>query len=676
MIGMINKRLLRRISFTVVLILFSLFSQVAGQADSLLKALEQTEADTARVQTLLRLSATYSRSSPGEAIRYAEQARQLAEDLDDAGALAYAYKSIGMGYYFQGNYVEALLNWQHSLRNFEAIDDRLGVSNMLNNLGAVYYNEGDNNKAIEYYLGSLRVSEEIGDSLRIVTALVNIGAVYYSKKITHDMALKYYAQALSISEALGDDDAIGTSAVNMGQIYLDQEDDTAALLHFQKAYDAYSRSETGNVPYALLNLGRVYAYRNEYPKAVNYQQQAYEMARKNNARLEMAQALLSLADTYDQQGEIQLSIENFRRAKEIAASIGASYVLQDAYNGLAQTYARVPDYANAYKYQELYLGIKDTLYNAEMDKRIQALSLNFEIEKKQGQIDLLTKDQELKELALQRQKLQRNAVAITGALLFLLALGILSRYRYVRRTHRIIAYEKDRSDRLLLNVLPAETAEELKEKGSATPKHYDMVSVMFTDFKGFTRIAEKLSPQELVAELDACFLEFDRIIDKHKLEKIKTIGDAYMCAGGIPAPNTTNPVDIVRAGLEIREFMERKKKEREARGEEYWELRIGIHTGPVIAGVVGKNKFAYDIWGDAVNIASRMESSGIPGKVNISGCTYEFIKDHFRCLHRGQIQAKNKGAIDMYFVEHEHGSVNKKENSEVFELADSLAFPE
>jgi adenylate cyclase len=178
-----------------------------------------------------------------------------------------------------------------------------------------------------------------------------------------------------------------------------------------------------------------------------------------------------------------------------------------------------------------------------------------------------------------------------------------------------------------------------------------MVSVLFTDFKGFTSIAEKLSPEELVEELNQCFLEFDHIIDRHNLEKIKTIGDAYMCAGGIPVKNTTNPMDVVKAGLEIKEYMESLKKEKEARGEGYWEIRIGIHTGPVIAGVVGKNKFAYDIWGDAVNVASRMESSGIPGLVNISGATYDLVKDHFKCNHRGKISAKNKGEIDMYIVE-------------------------
>ena len=255
------------------------------------------------------------------------------------------------------------------------------------------------------------------------------------------------------------------------------------------------------------------------------------------------------------------------------------------------------------------------------------------------------------ELDLQRQKAIRNATSVTGILLLLLAIGLFNRYRYVRKTKKIIEDEKDRSEKLLLNILPYETAEELKEKGSATPKQYDMVSVLFTDFKGFTTIAEKLTPEQLVAELNQCFLQFDHIIDKHNLEKIKTIGDAYMCAGGIPVANTTNPSDVVKAGLEIKAYMDRVKSEREASGQDYWELRIGIHTGRVIAGVVGKNKFAYDIWGDAVNTASRMESSGEPGKVNISGDTFELVKDQFNCVYRGKIKAKNKGDIDMYFVE-------------------------
>ena len=217
----------------------------------------------------------------------------------------------------------------------------------------------------------------------------------------------------------------------------------------------------------------------------------------------------------------------------------------------------------------------------------------------------------------------------------------------------LITREKQRYEELLLNILPYEVAQELKEKGKSEAKLYDLVTVMFTDFKGFTMISEKLSPVELVAEIDYCFKAFDNIITSHGIEKIKTIGDSYMAAGGLPVANKTHAGDVVSAALEIREFMRVYNDKQKSAGKEVFEIRIGIHTGPVVAGIVGIQKFAYDIWGDTVNIASRMESSCQEGEINISGGTYEFVRDAFICKHRGKIDAKNKGQIDMYFVEGE-----------------------
>ncbi len=220
----------------------------------------------------------------------------------------------------------------------------------------------------------------------------------------------------------------------------------------------------------------------------------------------------------------------------------------------------------------------------------------------------------------------------------------------LEQKHQTLKEEQKKSDDLLQNILPYEIAEQLKNKGTVDAKTYRKVSVLFTDFKGFTKISEKLSPQEIVKELSVFFAKFDEIIGGHFIEKIKTIGDAYMCVGGLPLRNKSNPIDTVLAGLEMQEFVNKLNEEKKKKGEDIWSLRLGIHTGKVVAGVIGKKKFAYDIWGDTVNTAARMESAGEVGKVNISGETYKHIQEYFDCEYRGKIEAKNKGEIDMYFV--------------------------
>ena len=235
-----------------------------------------------------------------------------------------------------------------------------------------------------------------------------------------------------------------------------------------------------------------------------------------------------------------------------------------------------------------------------------------------------------------------------------------------KRTEDLII-EKEKTEALLANVLPKNTASEIMEKGKATKIKYNFVTVLFSDIQGFTKIAEEMNPEVLIDELDKFFFYFDSVVEKHGIEKIKTIGDAYMCAGGIPEKNRTNPVEVILAALEMKGYMKKLKETSELEGMKFWDIRIGIHTGTVVAGVVGQKKLSYDIWGDTVNTASRMESSGEAGKINISGTTYEFVKEFFACEYRGKMPVKYKGELEMYFVNgivpelsDEKGGTNRK----------------
>jgi adenylate cyclase len=254
----------------------------------------------------------------------------------------------------------------------------------------------------------------------------------------------------------------------------------------------------------------------------------------------------------------------------------------------------------------------------------------------------------------------RNYAIIGFGALSLLAFTLYLRFRSKRKAakvmadkNKIIEQERKRSDELLLNILPAPIAQELKENGEAQARAFSEATVLFSDFVNFTSISERLGPRDLVRELDTCFKAFDEILEQYPdIEKIKTIGDAYMCATGLTDRKTV-PHNLVRVALEMQAFLNEERERRQRLGLPFFEARIGLHTGPVVAGVVGLKKFAYDIWGDTVNTASRVETNCEPGRVNISQTTYNLVKYQFDCLYRGRVQAKNKGEIDMYYVQQE-----------------------
>lgn len=416
----------------------------------------------------------------------------------------------------------------------------------------------------------------------------------------------------------------------------------------------------------LLNLlGRDY-FTTKPKKSLKYFEQAQKLAIQLNDKPGLALSYYNLSLVHSTLGN-KTESENFKRLyydtkesiknKQDIADLSSQ--VQNATNELKDKIDKLTEKERDILTQEAELIMLDTALDQtqrEKEDLNKALTMSkMELRIKDDEIKL--KEQE-RRIELEQEKAVRNLFIACFIIVLVVAFFIYRGFRQKQKTNselseknRLIAKEKERSEELLLNILPVETADELKKFGKASPRYYSEVSVLFTDFKNFTRFAEKLTPDQLVAEIDFCFRKFDEITTRHGLEKIKTIGDAYMCASGVPVQNSNNAVSIVAAAIEIRDFMVEMRKERQAKGDDYWEIRIGINTGPIVAGIVGIRKFAYDIWGDTVNIAARMESGGEAGKINISGTTYELVKKQFTCTYRGKVEAKNKGEIEMYFVE-------------------------
>ncbi|HEX6224321.1 MAG TPA: adenylate/guanylate cyclase domain-containing protein [Chryseolinea sp.] len=620
-----------------------------SEIDSLKKYISTRGDDSLKVNALIALSGKYLGSDLQESIRCGYKALDLADEIEFQKGRGYAYKAIGLGNYYQANYPEAVIQFQNSLAVFDSLSFQVGIANILSNLGATYFNAGDDTKAIDFYLRSLRISEQINDRLRIGTALNNIGGVYNNKAATENKSLEYFLRALPIFRKIDYQDGVATVSMNVGELYKKKKLYDSAIYYFETSLAIFDESVESTFP--LTFLGEIYAQRNDYDRAYAYHNKAIKIAESVDAKLELIQSIIGIAKTQKKHGQLKQSIASFQRAQKLAEEAIARKELKDIYEGLADLYSENKDFRKAHQYDTLLSSVKDSLYNNDNFTKIQQLQFNFDIEKKEDEIDLLTKDQALKSATIQRQRVVNYAAGITGFFLIMVLIGFYSRHRYTQKTNKIIKDERDRSKELLLNILPAETAHELETNGHAQTRFYESVTVLFADFRGFSSISRTLPPQELVAELNEYFIAFDEIVEKYNLEKIKTIGDAYMCAGGIPTANDTHPFNAVEAGLAMQDYMTKRNAARTANGLEPWGLRIGAHIGPIVAGVVGKKKYAYDIWGDTVNIASRMESSSEGGRVNISSSLYDIVKDRYRCHYRGKIFAKNIGEIDMYFVE-------------------------
>ena len=639
--------------------------QEGSVRDSLFKELEIGNLDTNTFFEISKCIDENLYNDPDQSMKDARQVLELALAANYYRVVPRMLMYQGISYDLIGKYDSAILMYDSALHRANQLGFTDDVGTIYNNYSIVYAILGQLETSINYSMKALETFERIGDSVNMAKVYNGLGS-RYSEMEMEEQAIKYYEMAIAINERFGETGSLVKNYGNIGTVYSQMDEHEKALEYYTKAFMSQKDQDNKyDMSITLSNMAITYKNMGKYELALSFAEQSYIIAKEIDDELGKLFYFMTIAQINNEEEKYEAALENFKIAEVMADSLGSRQNLLEIYSGMADIYAVLGKYEDAYIYNEKHNTERISLLDNEKNRALEKIK-EIEDEKVKAEIDLLTKDAEIQDLVIRRQKIIRNSIAAAGGFVLLLAVLLWHRYRYVRRTRNTLAHknviiqdEKEKSDSLLLNILPEETAEELKTTGSSKARSFETVTVMFTDFKGFTRMAEMLSPEELVTEIDHCFKAFDKIIEAYDIEKIKTIGDSYMCAGGLPIPNKTNPTEVVRAALEIRDFMNSLKENRKRKNEPYFEVRIGVHTGPVVAGIVGVRKFQYDIWGDTVNIASRMESSSEAGEVNISGTTYNLVKQDFECVPRGKVEAKNKGAIDMFFVKKELRDVNR-----------------
>ncbi len=574
------------------------YHTAAGQdqrvADSLYKIYKQNKLDdTAKLELLRNLSFNE--------VKNRKLALQYAEELISLSKLKGNYLYLHRGYFQKGNKTMALGNLEEALEAF--------------------FKSGEAAQKANYAKGEANV----------YGAIANI----YSISKNHNNAMLYYNKAIALLRNTDDSLGLASAILNAGDEFLNHKAYDSALLYFKESKIIFDNIDyASGKGYSLGNMGIVYANTGQAALAEKNINEAISILEKAEDYYPICVYLVSMCNIYSDKGEKNIALNYAAKSLQLAEQYGLKDQISEANLKLSELYEKQGDLAASFKYYKNHIAYRDSVTNLKTVQSMADLRTDYEVSQKQIEVDLLN----------QEKRNQRNIMISLAVIIGLgiIILGILYWY-YIA-----ISREKKRSESLLLNILPAETAKELKVSGKVDAVKFDEVTVLFTDFVQFSKFAEYEEPEQLVKSIDFYFKGFDEITTKYGLEKIKTIGDSYMCACGLPTANTTHAKNVVLAAKEMIELV--KNELNAADGLSHFEIRIGIHTGPVVAGIVGIKKWQYDIWGDTVNIASRMESKSTPGRVNLSETTYNIIKDEFACEYRGEIEVKNRGLLKMYFL--------------------------
>lgn len=578
--------------------LFFLLQPVTAQDQKIADSLKiiyqlETPADTARLE-LLRNLAFNEVTDLNLALTYAEELIQLSKKLGN-------YLYLHRGYYQKGSIKRLLGNLE------EALD--------------AFIKSGDAAHRAKYGKGEGNTYAAIAD--------------IYAVSNNHKNARLYYIKAILTLRQSADSIALASAISNAGDEFLNSKIYDSALLHFKEAALIFEKVNyiTGKA-YSLGNMGMVYANTGQTGLAEKNINEAISILETAGDYYPICVYLVSMCDIYVQKGDEQTALNYAKKSLQLAEKYGLKEQISDANLKLSELYEKSGNTAESFRYYKNYIAYRDSVNNIKTVQKMADLRTDYEVSKKQTEVDLLN-----------QEKKNQRIMLISVFIILGLAIVLLATLYWYFKT---ISREKKRSESLLLNILPAETAKELKQNGKVDAVKFDEVTVLFTDFVSFSKLAEHVEPVQLVKSIDYYFKGFDEITTKYGLEKIKTIGDSYMCACGLPTANPAHARNVILAAKEMIELVKHTMHAED--GLSHFDVRIGMHTGPVVAGIVGIKKWQYDIWGDTVNIASRMESKSEPGRVNLSETTYGIIKDEFPCEYRGEIEVKNRGILKMYFL--------------------------
>ncbi len=581
-----------------------------------------------------------------EAIVWFRKALDLQRKTGDLEKVASSLNNIGLNYKMLGNYDEAISYYEQTIR----IDEELGkggdIAITLNNIGMVYRVWGKYDNAIEYLERSLRLKNSLNDRAGVSKSLNNIGLVYTEWK-KYDQAILNFRESLKIEQELNKEGDAAIRLNNLGRVYFYMKRYDTALVYFQKTLEIQDRrKDMDQVALAYNNIGKVYLELNNHAEASRFLSSALELYEKLGKEGEIATVLANLSDINREIGRNINAIQLLDSSTAIALRLNLLNQLQQNYLYYSEIFSGQGNFERSLDYYKKYTEIKDSVFSREELTQLSDFQIKYETEKKENEIQLLKQNELIQGLALKRQTLFRNFMLAVSGLLLALAGIIFYSLHNKKKDNRMIAEAREKSDQLLLNILPAGIANDLKEKGKTEPQHFDNVTACFVDIVNFTQKSTSIEPVVLIEELNQIFTAFDNIIQNHNCERIKTIGDSYMAVSGLPVPDPRHAYLIVSSCIDMIRYI----RKRNTQSPYTWELRVGVHTGEVIAGVVGVKKYIYDVFGDTINTASRMESNSEPMKVNISESTYQLVKDTFETEPRGEIEVKGKGRLRMYFV--------------------------